>query len=167
MPTWKRPYTFEMIAKMNAELQKYEALKVRPPRQRLKEGSGGGAHRSVGKFQDGEKFVPFAAQTPEVRKLALEKLDYLLIKHKDKLEEKGPSKYYGILCAAACAMAKRDLGLVIGYKEIYRKYIYRLRRRSALRTMLGLQEHKSHDMTHRIPKDAPKLQVTYNSLEGI
>lgn len=162
MPTWKRPYTLEMIEKMNAELQRYEALMVRPPCEKLK----GTAKRSQGR-RDYPDFIHFANQPPEVRARAQERLNYLLVKHHTKLQEKGVSKYYGVLCAVAVAMAKRDLGLVIGYKELYKKYVYRLRRHSALRTMLGLQEHKSWDMSHRLPKDKPKLQVTYTSLEGI
>ena len=135
---------------------------VRPTSERLK----GTAKRSQGR-RDYPDFIHFANQPPEVRERAQVRLAYLINKHHAKLEEKGVSKYYGVLCAAAVAMAKRDLGLVIGYKELYKKYIYRLRRKSDLRTRLGLQEHKSWDMSHRIPKDRPKLQVTYTSLEGI
>lgn len=167
MPTWKRPYTFEMLAKMNEELQRHNYEVEKPSIQELR----AGAKKSVGRAQN-KNFIPFANQPPEVRKRAQERLDYLLAKHHAKLAEKGPSKYYGILCGVAVAMAKRDLGLVMGYSEMGWKWLYRKRRRSALRTMLGLQEHQSWDLSHRPMKGEngepkPKLQVVYNSLEGI
>src|SRR6267143_1857911 len=128
MPRWKRPYTFEMMAKMNAELQRYNYEREKPPIQELR----AGAKKSVGRAQD-KNFIPFANQPPEVRKRAQERLDYLLAKHHAKLTERGPANYYGILCGVAVAMAKRDLGLVMGYKEMFKKYRYRMRRASALR----------------------------------
>lgn len=161
----KRPYTFEDIAKMNAELHRYNKEVEKPPIQELRAGAKSSDGRKL--YGKGKNFIPFASQSPEVRARAQERLDYLLIKHRAKLEEKGPSNYYGILCGVAVAMAKRDLGLVMGYKEMGWKWLYRKRRRNALRTALGLQGHKSWDMTHRIPEDKPKLQVAYTSLEGI
>lgn len=149
---------------MNARLQYYEYERVKPPIQELQKG----AKSSQGRRLD-KNFIPFANQPPEVRARALERLDYLLAKHHAKLAEKGPSKYYGILCGVAVAMAKRDLGLVMGYSEMFWKYVNRCKARSTLRTKLGLQEHQSWDLSHRPIKGEakPKMQVVYTSLEGI
>ena len=109
----------------------------------------------------------FPNQPPEVREEAKQMLDYLLAKHHAKLQAKGRKTYYGILCGVAIAMAKRNLGLVMGYKEMGYKWLYRKRNRSQLRTKLGLQEHQSYDMSKRPIKGQPKLQVTYTNLDGI
>jgi len=157
----KRPYTLEMIGKMNAELQKLEARK-----QRME-----GPDRILDLREKGNKSSGanglFPKQPPEVQAKAKEMLDILLQRHRDKLAAKGKGNYYGILCGVAVAMAKRELGLTMSYKEGHLKLTYRKRRRSSLRTALGLQEHKSTDMTWRPLKDVPKLQVTHANLEGI
>jgi hypothetical protein len=157
----KRPYTFEMMARMNAELQ---VLNARMERM-------GGPDRILDLREKGNKSAGgkplFSKQPPEVQAKAKEMLDILLIRHKDKLEAKGKGNYYGILCGVAVAMAKTELGLLPSYKERSWKKQHRKRRRSALRTALGLQEHQSWDMSHRPIKGAPPLTVTYTNMDGV
>lgn len=122
----KKPLTPEQTAKLLAELNSYD----NPSHQ-------------IAVFRKGaikSKGLPiFHNQLPAVKEKALEHLARLTDKHKDTLAVKGRKNYYGILCGIAIRLAKADLGLIVSSREVLMKAKHYSRRKSSIRTQLGLQ----------------------------
>lgn len=121
----------------------------------------------------------FRNQPDNIKELAHQFLNRLLVKHKAKLEAKSwPARngYYGILCGTAVTMAKKKLGLVMPDKERRGLGNKAALRKSILKTFLGLQEplskiggyktsRKAHAQKYN-PNPSPS-QVVQGDLTGV
>lgn len=136
----KKPLTPEQTAKLLAELHSYDN-----PSHQIAVFRKGAVSSQAGNL--------FKNQLPAVREKALEHLARLMEKHKDTLAIKGRKNYYGILCGIAIRMAKGDLGLIISTKAVLKRAGYYRRRKSSIRTQLGLQPPQS------IPNDIYKARA--------
>lgn len=137
----KQPLTPEKTAKLLAELRSYD----NPSGQ-------------IAVFRKGAKCSRggdiFVNQLPAVKERAIKWLAILMERHKEKLAVKGKKNYYGILCGIAIRMAKADLGLIITPKEAFRKAFHLSKRKSSIRTQLGLQPPQ-HDPNYKRSEHAP------------
>lgn len=141
----KKPLTPEKAAKLLAELRSYDN-----PNYQISVFKAGATSSKSKEL--------FANQLPAVREKALEHLARLMKKHKAKLELKGKGQYYGILCGISIRLAKGDLGLIISSKKAFRRAKFISRRKSSIRTQLGLQPPQ-HDPVYYASRRANVSQT--------